>query len=486
MNEPTAALAAIRSGPQGPGIAAIFDFGAVLAGFAPSPPHRRLLRRTDPATVLRDGIRDNPTDGSYGRFLQQITRTLAELPEAELDEIGARLFRHETYGHLYPEAWQLIRAHEAAGHTIVLASSLTRFQVAPAAAELGIDHVLYTELAATDGVLTGYVEGKTRWRNGKTEAVRTFAAAHGIDLTASYAYAQSITDLSLLAEVGRPAVVDPDARLTDTAAEQGWPVLTFAPRRAPRLGDVLRTVAGFAALLGGALAGVLAKSYTGRRRAMADALMDYGTSATLRVIGVRIRLIGGEYARAPRPAVFLFNHQSQFDVIILPKVLGGGVTGIGKKELTRNPVFGPLMRFVGVTFIDRSNTAEAKAQLAPVVQTLRGGLSIAVAPEGTRSYSPRVGPFKKGAFHIAIQADVPVIPVVIRNAGEISWRDAMVARRGTVDVAFLAPIDVTGWDPNDMDDEVAAVHRLYTDTLTNWPGGSLSQPETQGDPRHKS
>ncbi|MEV6340113.1 HAD-IB family hydrolase [Nocardia vinacea] len=465
-----AAITAIRSGPQGPEVAAVFDFATVVDGFGPLS--RWTFRRDKSRTIadtLLGSIRNGLTDGEYSRFLQQAMRTLAEQPEAELDELGSLLFRKKIYGHLYPEAWQLIRTHEAAGHTVVLATALTRFQVEPAAAELGIEHVLYTRMATTDGVLTGYADGKTLWRNGKADAVREFAAAHGLDIGRSYVYADSIADLPLLSVVGHPVAVNPERKLGTAAAEQNWPVLTFHRRQPPRPTDYLRTVAGFAGLLAGALFGVLSKSYTRQRRKMADALMAYGTGATLGATGIRLRVSGAENARAPRPAVFLFNHQSQFDVIIVPKVLEGGVTGIGKKELRKNPIFGPLMRFVGVTFIDRANTTQAKAALAPVVQTLRSGLSIAVSPEGTRSYTPRVGPFKKGAFHIAIQAGVPVIPVVIRNAGEINWRNSMVARKGTVDVAILDPIDVGSWDANDMDDNVEAVRQLYTDTLLNWP-----------------
>ncbi|WP_433728308.1 HAD-IB family hydrolase [Nocardia sp. CA-129566] len=465
------AIAAIRSGPQGPQIAAVFDFGGtVVDGFARPSWWRRISRRDRaPANTLLGSIRDGLTDGEYGRFLQQAVLTLADHPEAELEQLGQRLFRHTIYGHLYPEAWQLVRTHEAAGHTVVLVTALTRFQVEPAAAALGIDHVLYTRMATTEGVLTGYAEGRTLWRSGKADAVREFAAAHALDITRSYAYADSIADLALLSVVGYPVAVNPDHKLGIAAAEQHWPIVTFHPRQSPRPSDYLRTVAGFAGLLSGALFGVLTKSYTRQRRQMADALMAYGTGATLGATGIRLRVTGAQNARAPRPAVFLFNHQSQFDVIILPKVLAGGVTGIGKKELTKNPLFGPLMRFVGVTFIDRANTAQAKAALAPVVGTLRDGLSIAVAPEGTRSYTPGIGPFKKGAFHIAIQAGVPVIPVVIRNAGEVNWRNSMVARQGTVDVAILDPIDVSGWDPNDMDDQVEAVRQRYLDTLLNWP-----------------
>ncbi|GAA5098966.1 HAD-IB family hydrolase [Nocardia iowensis] len=465
-----AAIAAIRSGPQGPGVAAIFDFGGtVVDGFPRRGLFRRLFRHRDTETVLLGGIRNGTTDGAYGRFLHQLTDVLAGKPEGELDALGVRLFRRAVYGRLYPEAWQLIRTHQAAGHTVALASSLTRFQVAPMASALGIEHMLCTPMAVQDGILTGHVDGKTLWRNGKAEAVREFAADSGVDLARSYAYADSAADRPLLSLVGRPVAVNPDQQLTAIAAEQQWPTLRFHPRQPPRPADYARTTAGFAGLLGGAFYGVAVKAPTRDRRQMADALLAHAAGNTLRIAGVRLRVTGAEHARAPRPAVFLFNHQSQFDIIIVPEVLGGGVTGIGKKELTRNPIFGPLMRFVGVTFIDRSSTDKAKAALAPVVETLRNGLSIAVAPEGTRSYTPDVGPFKKGAFHIAIQADVPIIPIVIRNAGEICWRNSMVARKGTVDVAILEPIDVRDWDPNDMGDKVAAVRQLYLDTLLNWP-----------------
>ncbi len=457
------AIAAIRSGPQGRAVAAVFEFGGTVVD-GPGP-----RRRRKPADVLLGGIRNHMTDGEYSRLLRELSEALAGRSEQELTALGRRLFKRTVYGHLYPEAWQLIRTHRAAGHTIVLVSSLTEFQVAPAAAQLGIEHVLYTPMATRDGVLTGYPDGKPLWRNGKAEAVAEFAAAHEIDLERSYAYASASADLPMLSLAGHPAVVNPDDALAGIADRQHWGRLTFRPRRPPRAGDYARTAAGFAGLLGGALFGVASKAPTKDRRQMADALMAHATRNTLRIAGVHVRVTGAENARSPRPAVFLFNHQSQFDIIIVPEVLGGGVTAIGKKELTKNPVFGPLMRFVGVTFIDRGNSAQARAALRPVVETLRGGLSVAVSPEGTRSYTPEIGQFKKGAFHIAIQAGVPVIPVVIRNAGEVCWRNAMVARPGTVDVAILDPIDVSGWDPGDMDAEVAQVRQLFVDTLLDWP-----------------
>ncbi|MFR9750818.1 HAD-IB family hydrolase [Nocardia sp. 004] len=462
-----AAIAAIHSGPQGPAVAAIFDFaGTVLDG---PGTRRRALRRRTPAGVLLGGIRNNMTDREYHRFLRQLPRALAGHSAPELDELGRRLFQRSIYGHLYPEAWQLIRSHRDAGHTVVLISSLTRFQVLPAAAQLGIEHVYYTPMAVRAGVLTGYPDGKALWHRDKGAAIATIAAAHHLDLEHSYAYADSSADLPMLSLVGHPVAVNPDEALARIADRQQWRTVRFRPRRRPRASDYFRTAAGFAGLLGGALFGVVSKASTKDRRQMADALMSHATRHTLRNAGIRIRVTGADNAKSPRPAVFLFNHQSQFDIVIVPAVLGGGVTGIGKKELTKNPVFGPLLRFAGVTFIDRADTTQAKAALRPVVETLRSGLSIAVSPEGTRSYTPEIGPFKKGAFHIAIQAGVPVIPIVIRNAGEICWRNAMVARAGTVDVAILDPIDVSGWDSADMDNEVARVRQLFIDTLLHWP-----------------
>ncbi|WP_019931425.1 HAD-IB family hydrolase [Nocardia sp. BMG111209] len=507
-------IAAVRNGPQGPRIAAVFDFGGtVVHGLTPPPRWRRIGRdRRALEASLAAGIRGARAEGEYERFLQRAAQSWAGRTEAELDEAGARLFRSTLYEQLYPEAWQLIRTHEAAGHTLILASCLTRFQVLPVAAELDIPHVLYTRMAVEDGVLTGHVAGKPLWRTEKAEAVRRFAAAHDLDLPHSYAYADTITDLPLLELAGRPAAVDPDAGLSVQARERDWPTLSFRPRTKTGVRDIARTAAGFTALLTGAAAGIAGAAIfpagrttaldhpatthterggTGsprpeaaseptvtspgdtagarRHQRMADAMIARAADATLRATGVRLRITGADYARAPRPAVFVFNHQSQFDIVVLAAVLRGGVTGIVKREITANPVFGPLLRFTGATFIDRSDTASAKAALAPVVETLRGGLSIAVAPEGTRSRSPRVGPFKKGAFHIAIQAGVPIVPVVIRNAGEIVRRDSMLVRHGTVEVVVLPPIDVGGWRPAAMNEDVERVRQLFVETLLDRP-----------------
>lgn len=460
-------IAAIRSGPRGAEIGAVFDLSAIadLRTMA-----RRRFRDPGSATAgpLYEQLRhsgDSSGPGLLERLVGQATGT----DPGELAAQAERVFKRGWYDRVYPEAWRLVREHLAAGHTVLLTGTVTEYQLRPVAKALEIEHLLGARPAIAEGRLTGGFEGRLPHGPDKAAIVADFAAAHGIDLRRSYVYTGTATDLPLLAGAGYPVPIAPDTTLAAAVVDRGWVRPVVAARTAPTVADRLRTVLGFAALLAGALFGVVSKAYTRDRRAMSDALMRYGASWPLRLCGIRLRVTGAEYARSPRPAVFLFNHQSQFDVLIVPAVLGAGVTGVGKKELIRHPVFGPLMRFVGVTFIDRSNTDRAKASLAPVVHTLSDGLSIAIAPEGTRSYTPQPGHFKKGAFHIAARAGVPVIPVVIRNAADIGRRDSMIARPGTVDIAILPPIDTTGWDTADLDQEVAAVRQRYLETLRDWP-----------------
>jgi putative phosphoserine phosphatase/1-acylglycerol-3-phosphate O-acyltransferase len=178
---------------------------------------------------------------------------------------------------------------------------------------------------------------------------------------------------------------------------------------------------------------------------------------------------GEEHLWSHRPAIFMFNHQSQLDAPIMAALLRRDFTGVAKKSLQANPVFGPLGRFGGVAFIDRSDPTAARAALEPVVRALREGVSIAVAPEGTRSLT--LGPFKKGPFHMAIQGGAPVVPVVIRNSGEVLAPHTYVVRPGRVDVAVLAPVDTSGWSSETVEAHRDEVHAMFVEALAHWPGG---------------
>src|SRR5207247_8711847 len=114
-------------------------------------------------------------------------RVWAGRSEDELSELGERLFVQGSSGALYPEGWRLVEAHRRAGHTVVLASSATRFQVEPAARAMGVEHILVSPVEIVNGTATGRPGGPLLWRAGHAEAGGAFAAEYDIDLTESYA-----------------------------------------------------------------------------------------------------------------------------------------------------------------------------------------------------------------------------------------------------------------------------------------------------------
>jgi 1-acyl-sn-glycerol-3-phosphate acyltransferase len=314
--------------------------------------------------------------------------------------------------------------------------------------------VLVTPVEIENGIATGRPGGPPLWRRGKAEAVRAFAPRHGVDLEASYAYSNGTEDIPFLSTVGRARALNPEPGLAIVAAEKGWPVVRFRPRGRAGLREITRTAAGAAGMIGGFGAGVALGALNGSRRDGVDLGISLAGDLGTALAGVRLDVRGAEYLESARPAVFLFNHQSQLDVLILAKLLRHGFTGVAKKEAANVPVFGQMFRLADMAFVDRGNTAQAKAALAPAVARLREGISLVMAPEGTRSATPALGPFKKGAFHVAMQAGVPIVPIVIRNAGELMWRGSSTIREGTVQVTVLPPVPTEGWTVEELDNHV--------------------------------
>ena len=292
--------------------------------------------------------------------------------------------------------------------------------------------------------------------------------------------------MPFLRTVGRARAVNPGRGLAMAARHYGWPVARFRSRGRPGAADIARTAAGLTGLFGGFAAGLVLGAPTGSRREAVNLGITLAGELGSVLAGVRLDVTGAEHLAA-RPAVFLFNHQSQLDVLILAKLLRGGFTGVAKKELANAPGFGLVFRLADVAFVDRGNTAQALEALEPAVRKLRSGISLVIAPEGTRSATPALGPFKKGAFHVAMQAGVPIVPIVIRNSGELMWRNASTIRAGSVQIAVLPPIPTLGWTPADLDKHVQEVRRQYLATLADWPSrGSgrvqVTEPRFPGPP----
>jgi HAD superfamily hydrolase (TIGR01490 family) len=484
-------IGAVEAGPKGAHIGAFFDFdGTLIDGYSLSAFARHHLRSlqvtpADLGRMLLTGIRGVTTEEDFEQFTVLSMHTWAGRSEDELAELGERLFVQGISGALYPEAWRLVEAHQRAGHTVVLASSATRFQVEPTARAMGVSHILVSPVEIVNGICTGRPGGPLLWRAGKAAAVHAFAGEHGIDLLQSYAYSNGDEDVPFLRATGRSRAINPGRHLAEAARHYGWPVARFRSRRAGAA-DVARTAAGLAGMLGGFTAGMALGAATGSRREAVDLGTTLAGELGSALAGIRLDVHGAEHLAA-RPAVFLFNHQSQLDVLILAKLLRGGFTGVAKKELANSPGFGLMFRLADVAFVDRQDNAQARKALEPAVQKLRSGISLVIAPEGTRSATPALGPFKKGAFHVAMQAGVPIVPIVIRNSGELMWRGATTIHAGTVQIAVLPPVATEGWDPAGLDGHIHEVRGQYLATLANWPAHgngqvTASTPATSGPP----
>jgi putative phosphoserine phosphatase/1-acylglycerol-3-phosphate O-acyltransferase len=464
----------IEEGPAGPGIGAFFDLDRTLiAGFSVFPMVldgvlSGRIGAAGLATTGMAGLRFQLGQVGFSGFLAEAAGLLRGQSEDAMMEAGERLYAERLAAEVYPEARAIVRAHRRRGHTMAVVSSATRYQIEPLARDLGIEHVLCTRLEVRDGRFTGGIEPPLCWGEGKLAAARDLAGSRGVDLGESFFYTDSHEDLPLLEHVGRPRPTNPNRRLATIAARRGWPSRTFHTRGLPGVMDVVRTGLSVASLAPALALGVPAGLLEGSWRQVINlAATTWGELGTA-LAGIRVSVTGEEHLWSNRPAVFIFNHQSAIDVLILCKLLHRDFVGISKQEVRSNPIFGPAFALAGTVFIDRSDRTRAIEALQPAVQALREGLSIVIAPEGTRSSTGRLGRFKKGAFHIAMQARRPIVPIVIRNALDALPKHGVIARPATVDVVVHPPIATEGWTVDTLDREIAAVEQLYRDTLQAW------------------
>ncbi|WP_051809090.1 HAD-IB family hydrolase [Actinoplanes subtropicus] len=467
--------AAVLAGDTGPRVGAFFDLdGTLVRGYTANSVYLERVRRGEagPLELARmivaavDGTLLGGDPEAIGRigFASLRGRTPGELAAA-----GERLFAEKIAGTMRPEARDLVRAHLRAGHTVVVASSATRWQIEPVARDLGITHVVCTELEEADGVLTGRSSTGMLWGEPKARAVRAFARTHGIDLERSYGYANGPEDIAFLGSVGRPYALNPHPTLRRAAAEFGWPELTLREPRSPGLRAYLGTLAGLAGVNAGLATGVGYGLLTGDRRLGVNAGIGLSADLALAFTGVKLQVVGAENLEKVRPAVFVANHQSTLDVLVLGALLRHDFTAVTKKEARFDPRMAVIGAVLDPAWIDRSHLDSAKKSLDAVVRRLRGGESILILPEGTRMPTPTLGRFKKGAFHIARQAGVPIVPIVLRNTGELAWRRSLFVNPGTVEVAVLDPITTGDWTDGDLDERIAAVRQRFADTLEHWP-----------------
>ncbi|KAF2631365.1 1-acylglycerol-3-phosphate O [Macroventuria anomochaeta] len=177
---------------------------------------------------------------------------------------------------------------------------------------------------------------------------------------------------------------------------------------------------------------------------------------------------GGKEALETRPAVFVGNHQTELDVLMLGCMFPPYCSVTAKSSLKYTPFLGQFMSLSKTVFIDRANRATARAAFDGAAATMRNDRqSVFIFPEGTRSYAtdPTLLAFKKGAFHLAVQAQVPIVPVVTANYSHVLDMKRKIVRPGVVDVTVLPAILTKGLTAADVDGLVERTRNAMMDEL---------------------
>ncbi|MBL1376775.1 1-acylglycerol-3-phosphate O-acyltransferase [Zobellella iuensis] len=164
------------------------------------------------------------------------------------------------------------------------------------------------------------------------------------------------------------------------------------------------------------------------------------------LVGLKVRVRGYEHVKRLHSAVYIANHQSNWDIIALPGAVMPRTVAIGKNSLFWIPLFGQLFWLSGNLLINRENKAKAASTIGTVVDKIRRrNMSIWMFPEGTRSKGQGLLPFKTGAFHIALQARVPVVPIACSSYfGQV---DLNRWDNGELIVEIMPPIDIQQYEP---------------------------------------
>ncbi len=162
------------------------------------------------------------------KFTKQAVKQLKGQSEAEMLAFCARWYEDVVRNFIYPEARDAIKRHLEEGSIVAIVTGATRYVAEPLAKDLGIDHVICTQLDVRQGMFSGRVVDPICFGEGKILKLRKFVEDHRIELAWSYFYTDSISDLPLLEIVGHPQVVNPDPLLYRQAARRKWPITMFS------------------------------------------------------------------------------------------------------------------------------------------------------------------------------------------------------------------------------------------------------------------
>lgn len=175
-----------------------------------------------------------------------------------------------------------------------------------------------------------------------------------------------------------------------------------------------------------------------------------------------------EYLSKTRPAVFVGNHQTELDVLMLGHIFPKWCSVTAKKSLSKMPVLGWFMLLSKTVFIERKSREQALQAFDNAAEQMKSqSQSVFIFPEGTRSYyeKPDLLAFKKGAFHLAVQAQVPIVPIVVANYSEVLNFRRKIFVPGSIPVRVLRPISTKGKTKEDVDDLLKEVRDVMLEAL---------------------
>ncbi|MFP2933244.1 lysophospholipid acyltransferase family protein [Pyxidicoccus sp. 3LG] len=176
--------------------------------------------------------------------------------------------------------------------------------------------------------------------------------------------------------------------------------------------------------------------------------------------GGKLEVIGAENVDPKRPTIYVGNHQSTIDIPAHFMAVPVPFRYVAKSQLKWVPLIGWYLALAGHVFVNRTNRSKAIASLDAAAAKIRGGVSIFLYPEGTRSTDGRVLPFKKGPFALALKSRVPVCPVTIEGSGNLMPKSTWNITPGPIRVKIGKPIDTTAFAENDREGLARAVREV--------------------------
>lgn len=189
-------------------------------------------------------------------------------------------------------------------------------------------------------------------------------------------------------------------------------------------------------------------------------------SGILKISGCPLTIRGRELLHRDRPAIYIGNHTSVYDAFSSIWLSPVGTVGVAKKQIIYYPFYGLAWLLSGHLTLDRGNTDKAKASMRAMGEFVRKNrLHVFMWPEGTRSKSGRLLPFKKGVVHLALQTGLPIVPMVTSGAHKAWGKKTLLLKRTPIHIQFLPAIDTSRWSEATLDTHVEELYQAFLGAL---------------------